>query len=175
MPYRRQRRAATQVMQNLGDGTSPEREGQVRSPRTEAARTYAGRTGRPQRKEGRGWPSNTQANCRNAGNVMAGSNAHTSLQRVRASGEVQQRPRECVGYHGIHRQTRCAVRNVSRQVFPMEKNSNGRISPTYWKPSPPRATSMSSNATRDAARLSVASPAVTSRAAGGAPSRWWAA
>ena len=30
MPYKRQRRAAMQVMQNLGDGTSPEREGQVR-------------------------------------------------------------------------------------------------------------------------------------------------
>ena len=30
MPYSRQRKAAKQVMQNLGDGTTPEGEGQVR-------------------------------------------------------------------------------------------------------------------------------------------------
>ena len=30
MPYSRQRKAAKQVMQKLGDGTTPEGEGQVR-------------------------------------------------------------------------------------------------------------------------------------------------
>ena len=30
MPYRRQRKAAKQVMQNLGEGTTPKGEGQVR-------------------------------------------------------------------------------------------------------------------------------------------------
>ncbi len=30
MPYSKQRQAAKQVMQNLGDGTTPEGEGQVR-------------------------------------------------------------------------------------------------------------------------------------------------
>ena len=40
-----------------------------------------------------------------------------TLQMVRTSGEVQQRPRQCVGYHGIHRQTRCAVRNEPKQFF----------------------------------------------------------
>ena len=54
MPYSRQRKAAKQVMQNLGDGTPPEGEGQIRESKGRAARTYAGKTGRPLRKECRG-------------------------------------------------------------------------------------------------------------------------
>ena len=50
-------------MQNLGDGASPEGEGQERSAWDRAARSYAGRNGRPQRKECRSLPSNTLANC----------------------------------------------------------------------------------------------------------------
>ena len=77
MSYRRQHKAATQGMQNLGDGASPEGEGQERSAWDRAARSYAGRNGRPQRKECRSLPSNTLANCTNAGKVTAGSDAHT--------------------------------------------------------------------------------------------------
>ncbi len=96
----------------------------------------------------------------------AGSNAHTSLQMVRASGEgaATSMGKECVGCHGEHRQTRCAM---SKGV--VEKDSNGRITPTYVSPTPPVLTSMSSNATRDAARSSVAPPALASRVQGRPP------
>ena len=62
---------------------------------------------------------------------MARSNVHTSLQMVRASGEgaATSLGKECVGSRGSHRQTRCAVRNVPRHLFPVEKNFNGRMTP----------------------------------------------
>ena len=109
MPYKRQRRAAMQVMQNLGDGTSHER-GPGKEILGQSSTHVRRQNSTATAQGGQRLPSNTQANCRNAGKVMAGSNAHTSLQMVRASGEVHQRPRECGGYHGIHRPTRCAVR-----------------------------------------------------------------
>ena len=57
--------------------TAPPPKGRAKKEVLGQSSTHAGRTGRPQRKECRSWPSNTQANCRNAGKVMAGSNAHT--------------------------------------------------------------------------------------------------
>ena len=90
---------------------------------------------------------------------MAGSNAHTSLQIVRATGEgaATSMRMKCVGCHGGHRQTRWAM---SKGLT--EKDSNGRRTPTCCKPPPPVRTSVSSNATRDAARTLVAPPALAS-------------
>ncbi len=98
--------------------------------------------------------------------MMAGSNAHTSLQMVRASGEgaATSMGNKSVSCHGGHMQTRCALSKVL-----MDKDSNGRRTPTYCKPNPPVLTSMSSNATRDAARTSVAPPALASRVQGRPP------
>ena len=67
---------------------------------------------------------------------MAGSNAHTSLQIVRASGDGAATSMGImfVGCHEGHRKTRCAI---SKGL--MEKDSNGRRTPTCGKPNPSRA------------------------------------
>ena len=48
----------------------------------------------------------------------------------------------------------------------MEKDSNGRTTPTAVSPTPPVLTTVSANATRDAAQTLVAPPALASGAAG---------
>jgi len=108
---------------------------------------------------------------------MAGSNAHTSLQIVRASGDGAATAMWImfVGCHGGHRKTRCAMskglmeKDSNGRTFDFgcpEKDSNGRTTPTAVSPTPPVLTTVSANATRDAARTLVAPPALASGAAG---------
>ena len=81
MPYSRQRKAAKQVMQNLGDGT-PRRVGPSKEVLGQSS-THVRRQNRTATAQGlQRLAENTQANCRNAGKVTAGSNAHTRLQIV---------------------------------------------------------------------------------------------
>ena len=67
---------------------------------------------------------------------MAGSNAHTSLQIVRASGDGAATSMGImfVGCHGVHRKTRCAM---SKGLI--AKESIGRRTPTCCKLNPSRA------------------------------------
>ena len=69
---------------------------------------------------------------------MAGSNAHTCLQIVRASGDGAATSMGImfVGCHGGHRKTRCAM---SKGTMEKDEDSNGRRTPTCCKPNPSRA------------------------------------